>query len=366
MENVYKILETIYSTLDHAASLSSAEKIRRVLRTSYNIKLSLAKVQAWLTNKRSYSLHKRALRHFERNPTIVSNLDDQWQIDLLFLPELKGSRRIALLAIDLTSRYVWVEPIRDKSALVVTAAMRKILLDAALRRPIKIHADQGTEFFNRKFQALMAEYGIELFWTKSDVKAAVAERAIRTIKEKIYRALDNDTKLGNRWTKIVVPIVKSYNKTFHKTIQTSPAEVNHKTVGDVLSSLYGKYWKIDRLYKKPKFAIGDYVRISIMRQQFMKGYRGKWLEEMFQVYQVKYTLPNNMYKIQSWDGTEKLEGTFYEQELQKVQYKPDTEFQIERVLKERVREGKKEFYVSWAGYSEEHNSWVREEDMVDL
>ena len=86
----------------------------------------------------------------------------------------------------------------------------------------------------------------------------------------------------------------------------------------------------------------------------MKGYRGKWLEEMFQVYQVKYTLPNNMYKIQSWDGTEKLEGTFYEQELQKVQYKPDTEFQIERVLKERVREGKKEFYVSWAGYSEEH------------
>lgn len=366
MEQTDKLLEKIYSSLGHAASLSSAAKIRQELLSSYNVKLSFSKVQDWLSKKRSYSLHRRALRHFERNPTIVSNLDDQWQIDLFFLPELGGSERLALLVIDLASRYVWVEPISNKSGPVVTRAMRKILEEAAPRKPIKIQGDAGKEFFNKHFQGLMREYNIELFSTTTDMKASIAERAIRTIKEKIYRALDNDAKLGNRWTESVALIVRSYNNTFHKAVQTSPSKVNEKTVGDALHSLYSSYWKNDRLYTPPKFKIGDYVRISVHRQPFTKGYRGKWLEEFFQVYQVKYTLPNNMYKIQTWNGSEKIQGTFYEQELQKVEYTPSTEFAIEEIIKERVRNRKKEFLVKWAGYSEEHNSWIREEDMVDL
>lgn len=366
MEKKTDLLEKIYSTLEHPASLSSAEKLQRQLRTSYNIKLSLRDIQTWLNTKRSYNLHRRALRHYERNPTIVSNLDDQWQIDLFFLPELGGTERLALLAIDLASRYVWVEPLVNKTGPAVTAAMKKILLRAAPRKPLKIQGDAGKEFFNKHFKQLLQKNGIELFSTNSDMKAAIAERAIRTIKEKIYRALDNDTKLGNRWTETVAALVASYNNTFHKAIQTSPERVNKHTVGDALHALYSKYWKNDRQYLSSKFKIGDYVRISIIRNPFMKGYRGKWLEELFQVYLVKHTLPHNVYKIQTWNGSDKIEGTFYEQELQKVLYTPASEFVIEDILEERVRAGKKEFFVRWAGYSDEHNSWIPERDMVDL
>lgn len=365
-EKVEKILEKIYSTLGHPASLSAVEKLRRELSTTYHVKLSKKEIQNWLNTKRSYSLHKRALRHYERNPTMVSNLDDQWQIDLFFLPELGGKERLALLAIDLASRYIWVEPLTNKSGPTVTTAMKKILLRATPRKPLKIQADDGKEFYNKHFKGLLRDYDIELFSTKSDMKAAIAERAIRTIKEKIYRALDNDTKLGNRWTDTVALIVESYNNTFHKAVQTSPGSVNQQTVGDALHSLYGKYWKTDRGNKPSKFKVGDYVRISIMRNPFMKGYRGKWLEELFQVHQIKYTLPHNVYKLQTWNGDDRIEGTFYEQELQKVEYTPDTEFVIEEILKERIRGGKKEFFVSWAGYPAEHNCWVPEEDMVDI
>jgi hypothetical protein len=73
-----------------------------------------------------------------------------------------------------------------------------------------------------------------------------------------------------------------------------------------------------------------------------------------------------MYKIQTWSGNTKLEGTFYEEELQKVNYTKDMEFQIEKVLKERVRRGKKEFLVRWIGYGEEDDTWVSDKDMRDL
>jgi hypothetical protein len=297
---------------------------------------------------------------------MVSNLDDQWQIDLFFLPELGGTQRIALLAIDLASRYLWVEPIKNKSGAEVTKAMTAILKRAHPRKPIKIQGDDGKEFYNKNFKQLLDDYDIELFSTKSDLKAAIAERAIRTIKEKIYRALDNDPKIGNKWTNILEPLVNSYNHTFHESIMTTPAEVTHRTVGDALNSLYHKYWKKDRGWKAPKFNVGDYVRISIHRQPFKKGYKGQWREELFQIYQIKYTLPKNMYKIQTWNGKEKIEGTFYEQELQKIKYTKETEFQIERIIRERMKNGKKEFLVRWSGYNEEDDSWVKEKDMVDI
>jgi transposase InsO family protein len=365
-KKVSALLENIYGTVNHPASLSSAKKIRNELKKSYDINISHREVQEWLNEKRSYSLHKRALRHYERNPTVVSNLDDQWQIDLFFLPDLGGEKRIALLVIDLASRFVWVEPIRNKSGPEVSYAMRKILERANPRKPIKIQGDDGTEFFNKHFKQLMKEYDINLFSTRSDLKAAIAERVIRTIKEKIYRALDNDVKLGNNWIQILKPVVSSYNHTFHEAIQTSPAEVTNSTVGDALHSLYSKYWKKDRGWSSPKFNIGDYVRISINRQAFAKGYKGKWREELFQIYQIKYTLPNNMYKLQTFNGSEKIEGTFYEQELQKIKYSGDTKFQIDSLLKERVRNGKKEFLVRWAGYGEEEDTWLPEEEVVDV
>jgi hypothetical protein len=297
---------------------------------------------------------------------MVSYLDDQWQIDLFFLPDLGGAKRAALLAIDLASRYVWVEPIKTKSGKEVSSAMRNILETAHPRKPLKIQGDDGTEFFNKDFKKLMKEYDIDLFSTRSDLKAAIAERVIRTIKEKIYRALDNDPKLGNNWISILAPVVRSYNHTFHESIQTSPADVTHSTVGDAIQALYNKYWKKDRGWTPPKYKIGDYVRISILRYPFTKGYKGKWREELFQIYQIKYTLPRNMYKIQTWSGNTKLEGTFYEEELQKVNYTKDMEFQIEKVLKERVRRGKKEFLVRWIGYGEEDDTWVSDKDMRDL
>jgi hypothetical protein len=53
---------------------------------------------------------------------------------------------------------------------------------------------------------------------------------------------------------------------------------------------------------------------------------------------------------------EEIHGTFYEQELQKSEQEI---FRIEKIIRSRVKNGKKEIFVKWDGYGPEFNSWIK-------
>ena len=114
--------------------------------------------------------------------------------------------------------------------------------------------------------------------------------------------------------------------------------------------------KIKNIYnfektKKPgKFKIGDRVRISLEKNIFEKGYETNWTQEIFVIYDVKYS--NVPYYYLKDLNNEKLQGTFYEQELQKT--KQDDLYTIEKILKTN----KDKIYVKWKGYSSDFNSWI--------
>ncbi|KAL3117543.1 hypothetical protein niasHT_002860 [Heterodera trifolii] len=60
------------------------------------------------------------------------------------------------------------------------------------------------------------------------------------------------------------------------------------------------------------------------------------------------------------DG-EDIKGVFYEQELLKTVAETT---HIAEVLKTRRRNGVKDHFVKWIGYSDKHNRWIRDEDIV--
>ena len=122
--------------------------------------------------------------------------------------------------------------------------------------------------------------------------------------------------------------------------------------------MYAK--KVDaRRSISPKFHVGERVRIFKKKTIFDKGYLPNWTEELFTVSSIKDTKPPT-YTIQDLHG-EPIEGSFYEQELQKSNQEI---FRIEKVLKKRKRKGKdgggdiEEAYVKWKGYNSDFNSWV--------
>lgn len=77
-------------------------------------------------------LHKPARRNFTRRKVIIKGLRDLMQIDLISLiPYAKLNRgfKYILVAIDTFSKYVWAEPLKQKTGKEVAKAMQKILTD---------------------------------------------------------------------------------------------------------------------------------------------------------------------------------------------------------------------------------------------
>ena len=113
--------------------------------------------------------------------------------------------------------------------------------------------------------------------------------------------------------------VYKYNNTYHSTIKMEPVDV--KLITHINSSK-----EIND--EDPKFKIGDIVRISKFKNIFAKAYVENWLEEVFVITKVKYTVPWT-YVISNLKD-EEFVGTSYKKKLQKTNRK---ELRIEKCKK---------------------------------
>ena len=96
-------------------------------------------------------------------------------------------------------------------------------------------------------------------------KSVVAERFIRTMKNKFYKDMTAVSK--DVYFDVLDDIVDKYNNTYHRTIIMKPI--------DIKSDSYAEY-NIVSNDKDPKFKIGDHVRISQCKNIFAKGHTINW------------------------------------------------------------------------------------------
>ena len=90
------------------------------------------------------------------------------------------------------------------------------------RKPEKIITNQGTEFFNRHFKALLKDEDIELYNTYNETKASIVERLIRTLKTRMWRYFT--AKKTMRYIDMLHDLVYSYNHTVHRSIKRKPVK----------------------------------------------------------------------------------------------------------------------------------------------
>ena len=150
-------------------------------------KLPLGKVRKTLERDLGYTLHKSRRRHFPTLPVMVFGIDDQWAADLIEVINITKSNRgyrYLLTVVDVFSNYAWVEPVKTKTGKAVTEAFEKILKRSQGRQPQNLQTDNGKEFYNKHFQALMKQKNIHHFSTSRDTKASVVERFNHTLKER--------------------------------------------------------------------------------------------------------------------------------------------------------------------------------------
>jgi hypothetical protein len=238
-------------------------------------------------------------------------------------------------------------PVKDKRGLTVSTAFGKIFAD---RTPNMLQTDRGLEFLNAQVQEVFRKNNVHHYYSlNDDIKAALVERFNRTLKSRLYRYMTHHR--TNRWIDALDDVVKSYNSSYHRSIETAPNDVTFGNVEKIARRLYPP--------KPPlryKYDVGDRVRITKYKHVFQKGYLPNWTHEVFEICERYPTYPVT-YGLRDLTG-ESIKGKFYEQEIQRVEKRDDDLFEIEKILKTRKRGSRVEYYVKWKGYPEKFNSWT--------
>ena len=134
-------------------------------------------------------LHKPIIRNFKRRKVYSSFKDNIWGVDLAEMSLIsKFNKRIKYLlcVIDLFSRYSWVAPLKNKKGDSIVEGFQN-MLNKSKRKSNKIWVDHGSEFYNNKFKIFLKDNDIEMYSTHNEGKSVVAERFIKTLKNKIYK-----------------------------------------------------------------------------------------------------------------------------------------------------------------------------------
>src|SRR5271170_7695754 len=126
-------------------------------------------------------------------------------------------------------------------------------------------------------------------------------------------------------------LLHKYNNKFHTTIGMTPVKASLKeNEMKVLQNIDDKTRLIP--IRKPTLKVGDKVRISRTKAIFEKGYLPNWSEELYLVDKVKKLLG------------EEIEGSFYEQELQKSHQEV---YRVEKVIRKKKIDGVEHALVKW-------------------
>ena len=177
------------------------------------------------------------------------------------------------------SKYAFFIPLKDKKGISIVNAFNKIIKPSR-KKPNKIWVDQGGEFYNNVFKKWLSDNNIIMYSMYNEGKSVVAERFIRTLKNKLYKHMTANFK--NVYYDVLDDVVNEYNNTKHSTIKMKPIDV-----GDYIKRVY-----IDEHNEKDsRFKVGDRVRISKFKDIFAKRYAPNWSTEIFIVDKINDTVP---------------------------------------------------------------------------
>ncbi|KAL4101120.1 hypothetical protein QTP88_021140 [Uroleucon formosanum] len=255
-------------------------------------------------------------------PELVKYLgiDDLWAADLVIMrnysDENKGYSYI-ITVIDTFSKFSWALELKKKDGINVSEAFEKIIKQAISQNhqaPKLLHADKGLEFENKHFKKVLQKYGIKMYHTQNEEKSSIIERFNRTLNSKMR--LHFEVTNSKKWIKILKSLIYEYNfKDIHRSIGMRPCEVNKSNEDVVFHKLFSTK---NKPKLKIKFSVGDRVRITASKKTFGNKYSYNWTKEIFIVNEILNTNPIT-YKIIDLNN-EEIEGSFYNEELQKTKF----------------------------------------------
>ncbi|KAI6172284.1 hypothetical protein M3Y98_00955900 [Aphelenchoides besseyi] len=349
-----KLILDAYRSLDSSAAYSSVGNLRRALKSKNIGSDAIRKV---LEDDRTASLHKQRRLRFKRLKVRPAGFFTDASMDLMFMPELhkwNNGFRYVLVLVESLSRRVFTQPLRTKKPEEIIDALKSMFREVDYLF-WSIFTDLGKEFDNQKVKRFLNSLEItHKLAHNTETKAALAERMIRTLKQRLYKYMSE--KSTYKWIDALDPLTRAINHSHNRTLGLRPIDVNMRNWRQVWNRLYA----YNASSKRVRLKVGDHVRISKWKAAFAKGYHAAWTDEIFRITKKMPTTPPT-FCLCDLNGTP-LSGRFYAPELSKTAAEPT--YRIERVLRTRTLNGRRQLYVQWKNHSPSENCWINESDLV--
>lgn len=363
-KEIYKLLNKIYYDLSKGGAYTSPTKLYQILKARGIHGIGKYTITKWLQNQDDYSFQKPARKSFKKPRVVVNKIDQQYDMDLIDFSSLSKHNRgitFLLIVIDIFSRYLWVQPLKNKTGREVVKALDKIF--SAGRVCQKLRSDNGKEFVNKVVQAYLKSKDIYHFTSQNSPKANYAERVIKTIKGMIFKYFQK--KRTYRYIDVLDDIVKSYNLTPHKSLNyLAPKNVTRQIEADLWAHMYLKPSKIKGV-RPFHFKRNDLVRVSYTNMIFKRSYDEQFSKEVFKITK-RFRIQNiPQYKIRDMKN-ELIKGNFHESELLKIEKDQDALWLVEKVLRKRKRNGLVEYLCKFEGFDNSFNQWIPEKDVINI
>ena len=272
--------------------------VRNLVKAS---NLSVSKVRQFLHSKPSYTKFTLATSKFKRMKAFARFKNEIWCMDLAYVDKLaKDNNGVKYLLVrqDLFDRTVDAKGMKSKDSKETVRAFLTMITKR--NRPKKIWFDKGTDFAG-EFKKLCKAEGIQIYSTMSETKAAFAERTIRSLKNILYRYMEDDR---YKYIHKLTQFVTTLNSRRNCLIDLIPKNVKNS---DFFSILYSKPL---REFRKPKVKVGDRVRISKFDLPFREGYKPQFTREVFEIVAISSKKPPT-YTIKD-EQDETIRGKFYQ------------------------------------------------------
>ena len=347
----YKHLKKNYGKPGSIVSFLSPHKIYLF----YNGEIKMKDIKKFLETSESYTLlkHEQSVKIF--NKTITFHWRDVLQVDLFYIDRLQNENdgvKYILTAIDVFTRFGFCEPVMNKTAKEVTNKL-EIIFNRLGVLPKVVCSDKGSEFKNRYTEKFLKNHKIKFFYAQTDPKAACVERLQKTFQLLIYKYLvENES---YRYIDVLQQLMRNYNETPHSFLDNlSPASAEKPENWDIVSAAHSKHYARMRTKKiKPRFKIGDVVRISLKKSKFRRAYDISHSYQRYIVHEIDkkhlvplYILKNELDQI--------LTGKFHGSQLQKINIETYRSYPI----KERNTKKGKEYLMRFIGYDKEYDQWL--------
>nr|XP_027231826.1 uncharacterized protein LOC113823396 [Penaeus vannamei] len=190
-----------------------------------------------------------------------------------------------------------VRPLKSKNKTEVASALKSVLNTEDAKGLTHLFTDAGREFVNNTVNGLLREHKMQWYTTHSkEIKASIAERHIRTLKERIYKYLTLKDTL--RYIDVLPDIVLAYNERAHAGLKgAAPLDVHRHYTRAQCQRLFRQMYarslnvhiKKDRSHaSNQNIKVGDTVRIAARSRTdaFRKGYEIQNTEEIFKIRQI--------------------------------------------------------------------------------